>query len=144
MGRNILRLDTSGMESMLKKLDELGGDVKKVTERTLRKAALKIQNDTVLAVAAPNLPAGGRYSQGDTASSVIHFAHVEWEGMTAWIPVGFDFGAAGAGGFLISGTPKMRPDAQLRKMYKGKAYMNQIQEQMWDEVANEITAIMGG
>lgn len=144
MGRNIMKLDTSGMERMLKKLEEAGGDTVKLTEMALKKAALKIQNDTVSAVASSNLPAGGKYSTGDTASSIIHFAKVEWEGMTASIPVGFDFGKPGAGGFLISGTPRMRPDAQLKKMYKGKAYMSQIQNEMADEVLEAIIEKMEG
>lgn len=144
MGRNILKLDTSGLEWYLAKLDTVGGNVKKTTSVALKKAAVKIQNDTVKALAPGNLPAGGKYSTGKTNASVIHFPSVEWEGLVAWVPVGFDFGAPGAGGFLIAGTPRMKPDAALRKMYKGKGYMNELKELMAEEIFNEMTRIMEG
>lgn len=144
MGRNILKLDTSGFEAMLTKLEGLGGDVQRMTEAALQKAASKIQTDTEAAVAPGNLPAGGRYYTARTEGSIIRGAGVEWEGLVAWVPVGFDFGAPGAGGFLIAGTPRMKPDAALRKIYKGKAYMNELQKLMADEVLDEIMRRMEG
>ena len=42
MARNTLKLDTSGFEKMLMELDAVGGDVQKVVEEALTKAAAKI------------------------------------------------------------------------------------------------------
>ena len=135
---NTLKLDTSGFERLLMDIDELGGNVRKVTESALKQAGVQIMNETILAVAKPNLPAKGRYSLGDTSASIIHWPKVEWDGNTAWIPVGFDFSKPGAGGYLIEGTPRMSPDIPLRKLYKGKKFMAEIQKMMqnivWDEL----------
>lgn len=141
MARNILKLDTSGMTQMLKRLEDIGGNAQKAVSDSLEQAAQKIHDDTIEAIAAPNLPAKGRYSTGKTRESVIDDTHVRWEGSTGWVPVGFDFAKEGAGGFLITGTPKMRPDAALHRMYKQKKYMSEIQEQMWNTVSDYVTGV---
>lgn len=143
MARNTLKLDTSAFERLLIDIEALGGNVKEVSGRALRKAALQIQNDTVLAVSKPKLPAQGKYSDGYTAESVVHFAKVEWDGNVGWIPVGFDFSKPGSGGYLISGTPRMNPDVELRKMYKNKRYMSEIQKIMQNEVWDELKKLWG-
>jgi hypothetical protein len=130
--RNTLRLDTSGFVRILQELDDLGGDVKQVTEDALRPAAEKIVHDTKAAMAHANLPAGGKYSDGTTEESIVTGKQVEWEGLVASVPVGFDFSKPGAGGYLITGTPRMSPDRQLNRMYKQRAYMNRIQKEMGD------------
>ena len=140
----LVNVDTSGMTRLLEELDRLGGDVKQVTEKALRKAAVRVMNDTLTATSAANFPAGGVYSSGDTRESVIHFPKVVWDGDTAYVPIGFDFSLPGAGGFLISGTPRMAPDQALRKMYKQKGYMAGIQRGMQEEIWDEIVRIMEG
>ena len=134
MARNTLKLDTTGFENMLMQLDEAGGDVQKVVEEALTKAAVKIAQDTELAMAKQNLPAQGAYSSGDTLKSIIRDPRVEWEGMVGAVPVGFDFSMPGAGGFLISGTPRMRPNKTLSQMYKQKKYMGEIYEEISDVI----------
>lgn len=143
MARNTLRLDTTGFESMLQQLDELGGNVQKAVEEALENAAIAIEDDTENAVSdVRNLPAQGKYSQGDTKESIVKFSGVHWEGMVAYVPVGFDFSKPGAGGFLITGTPRMQPDQQLRKMYKQKRYMKQIQDEMGEVIMDYIVQTM--
>lgn len=138
MSRNTLKLDTSGFEAVLRKIDAMGGNVKKAVDDALKQASETITEDTEDAMAASNLPARGNYSTGDTEQSIIRDNNVRWEGMTGWVPVGFDFGIPGAGGFLITGTPRMQPNQQLRRMYKQKKYMNGIQNDisdvLWDFV----------
>lgn len=136
MGRTTLKLSTKGLEELITKFDQLGGDIKKVTEEALEEAGKKIGNDTLDALAPANLPAGGKYSTGETKNSVVQNPKVEWSGSVAEIGVGFDYGKPGAGGFLITGTPRMRPDDALNKMYKQKRYMTQIEKEM-KEVFNE-------
>lgn len=134
MARNTLRLDTSGFTGLLEKLDELGGNVQRAVEESLIKSAEKIKRDTETAMSAANLPAQGRYSQGTTNESIVSNTEVEWEGLVGSVPVGFDFSEPGAGGYLISGTPRMQPNRALNKMYKQKRYMNQIQKEMGDVI----------
>lgn len=142
MARNTLKLDTTGFDSMLRKLDSLGGDVKRAVEDALEQSAETIEWDTKDAMAKGNLPRQGKYSTGKTMQSIITDSRVHWEGMRGWIPVGFDFSKAGAGGYLISGTPRMLPNAALRRMYKQKKYMRQIQDDMWEVVSDYVIDAM--
>ena len=142
MARNILRLDTSGFEETLRRLKDLGGNVKLAVEDALSQAAETIMEDTEAAIAAPNLPAGGIYSQGTTKESIVRDFRVHWEGQIGWVPVGFDFSKPGAGGYLITGTPRMQPDRALNRMYKQKRYMRQIQSDMGDVIMDYVTDVM--
>ena len=144
MARTTLRLDTKGFDRMLKELEAAGGDVKRAVDEALTKASAKITQDTKAAMAQPNLPARGEYSTGDTMDSIIQDARVEWEGSVASIPVGFDFSKPGAGGFLITGTPRMQPNKELQKMYKQKKYMGEIQAQMSDLIMDHLIKSLEG
>lgn len=139
-----LKLDTSGLDAYLKRLASLGGDVRAAAEKALREAAEQIRDDTLEALSAPHLPAGGKYSTNpsQTKESVVTDTTPKWEGQTAWVPVGFDYSKPGAGGYLISGTPKMDPDKQLNKMYRGKKYMRAIQDDIADAILAEIAEAM--
>ena len=144
MGRNTLKLETKGFEKYLEQLSKLDADLKSIVTDVLEQAGETIAEDTRAGVQKSNLPAKGKYSKGDTESSIVEHPKTEWHGMTAEIGVGFDYNKGGAGGFLITGTPKMSPDVALNKMYKGKRYMKQIQEQMTDVFEDEIQRRMGG
>lgn len=142
--RNTLNLDTRNFEELLTKLDELGGNLQKVVEDALNQAGETIENDTLDALNAANLPAKGKYSRGDTRKSVIRNPKTEWQGTTASIAVGFDYSKRGAGGLLITGTPKMKPDQALNKIYKNKRYMQQLENDMKSVVNDAIIAKMEG
>ena len=143
MAKNQMKLDTTGLEAALSRLVATIGPERahRVVEENLEKVGRQISNDTIEAVQAGNLPAGGKYSTGDTEAAVVRDTSVTWDGGVASIPIGFDFNKPGAGGWLISGTPKMRPDAALRKMYKGKKYMqdrqNDLLNGIYEEILNE-------
>ena len=142
MARNTLKLDTKGLEPLIKKLDSIGGDVKGAVNTALTKAAQTIAESTENAISTANLPARGKYSTSTTKQSIIRDAQVKWDGDTAWVPVGFDFSKPGAGGFLITGTPRMKPDYELNKIYKQKRYMNLIQKGMEEIILNSIVEKM--
>lgn len=144
MARNTLKFDASEFKKLLVEIEGMGGDVKKVVEDALRPAGEKIHRDTKAAMASSNLPAGGKFSQGDTIGSVVSDNHIEWDGMVASVPVGFDFGIPGAGGFLISGTPRMSPNRALNNMYKQKRYMKQIQNEMGEVAMSALIDKMTG
>lgn len=144
MGKNILKLDLSGFEEMLTRLDSLGGDVKNVVTDALEQCAETVEWDTKEAMANSNLPAGGKYSQGKTEKSIVENAKVTWSGTVASIGIGFDFGKQGAGGFLITGTPKMKPNYELQKIYKRKKYISDLQKDMYEIVNDAIIDKMGG
>ena len=142
-------LDFSAVEEYAEKLEELGGDmfrIKKVVGGTMEKAAKRIETDTVNALSDAYLPAGGVYSQGDTKRQVVRDAKAEWYGDVAEIGLGFDKTKPGAGGFLITGTPKMRPDAALNDMYSrpksSRGYENQLKKAITDDFFEEVKKVM--
>ena len=71
MARNTLRLELSGFKELLTKLDKLGGDVPGMVEGALMQASGTIADDTLAALANANLPAGGKFSVGDTKAAVV-------------------------------------------------------------------------
>lgn len=119
--RKDLNMALSGLEELAERLQQVGGDLKKAMTEVLDDFADTIQTDTERAVQKQNLPAGGLYSQNDTKESIIHDPKVTWQGYTASIGVGFDKTKPGAGGWLITGTPRMKPDLELQKIYGGWA-----------------------
>lgn len=129
-GAGRFSLNLNGLAEYAEKLEKAGVDIQPVMEGALNEAAKTITADTIAALAPANLPAGGKYSQGRTMESVLTDGQVTWMGSIAEVPVGFDFSKPGAGGLLITGTPKMRPDDALNKIYRQKRYMANIQKMM--------------
>ena len=89
------------------------------------------------------MPAGGKYSHGKTKESIVTDTTVTWSGGVGSVPIGFDFSKPGAGGYLITGTPRMRPNPELNKIYKQKKYMNAIQKEMGEKFLDFIADEMG-
>jgi hypothetical protein len=137
-------IDFSNFEEYAEMLENLGADLKEIFESAMEQAAEDVQEDTIAAVAKGNLPAGGKYSQGDTEDAVIRNPKVEWQGTVGEIKLGFDKTKPGAGGFLITGTPKMQPDYALEKIYGSKSYENKIKKQIEEHLQEEIDARIGG
>ena len=144
MGKNMLKLDTSGFDDYAYKLDRLGADLRSIFTDALQEAAETITEDTFDGVTEPNLPRGGKYSGGETKASIVKNPRVEWDGMVGSVAVGFDFSKPGAGGYLITGTPRMRPDKALNRIYKSKKYMKDIEQQMTEVFQKEINRRLGG
>lgn len=146
MGKNMLKLDTSGFDYFVSKLQKLNADLKPIFTDALTQAAETITEDTLEGVKDQYLPAHGEYHrQGHpTEKSIVTHPEVVWQGVTAEVAVGFDFSKPGAGGFLITGTPRMRPDKKLNQIYKGKRYMSQIKKDMEEVFQDAIDKYMRG
>ena len=110
MARNRIGLKFEGWEDYLAKLDELGGSqaMKKGVEEALIESKKHV--NPLIEKAMGKLPAGGRYSTGDTKKSIDNENKVEWSGMTGEIKIGFDFSKSGLKSiFLMYGTPSEYP-----------------------------------
>ena len=142
--KNSINIDFSCFATYAEKLDRLGANLQDVIGNAMEDAGKKVADDTEKAMAAGNLPAGGMYSTGATENSIIKDPKVEWHGSVGEIGLGFDKTKPGAGGFLITGTPKMRPDAALAEIYSGKRYENTIRKQIKSDLQREIDQRMGG
>lgn len=139
-----LDIDFSQFEEYGEKLDRLGADLKTAIGDAMEKAAEKVQQDVEEAVENQNLPAKGLYSKGDTKDSIIQSPKVEWSGYTGEIKLGFDKSKPGAGGLLITGTPKMQPARKLASIFQSRKYKSDITKQIKEELQQEVNRHMKG
>lgn len=142
--KNSISIDFSNFSEYAEKLDELNADLKAVFEDAMEEAAETVEWDVVDAVANANMPAGGKYSTGETKDSIIRNAKVEWQGSVGEIPLGFDKTQAGAGGWLITGTPKMNPNYALEDIFGRKTYQRKIVNQIQESLQDAINDKLGG
>lgn len=142
--KNSLSIDFSNFAEYAERLDELNADLKEIFQDAMEQAAETVEWDIMDALADANLPALGKYSQGATEASVIRDAKVQWQGMLGEIPIGFDKTMPGAGGWLITGTPKMRPDYKLEDIFSRRKYEKKIMKQIEEHLQEEIDERLGG
>lgn len=142
--KNSLSIDFSNFSEYAERLDELNADLKEIFQDAMEQAAETVEWDIMDALADANLPALGKYSQGATEASVIRDAKVQWQGMLGEIPIGFDKTMPGAGGWLITGTPKTRPDYKLEDIFSRRSYERKIKKQIEEHLQEEIDERLGG
>lgn len=130
MAKNKMRLEFTGFEEMAERLDKLGGDLKKTTEKAL------IETHELL---TPKIEEAFRqhdvkYSH-DTMKSLKKDAKVEWNGSTAEIGVGFKISEGGLPSiFIMYGTPRMDPDKKVyNAIYGNKKKVRELQEKIFAE-----------
>lgn len=144
MARNKMSFDFSKLSDIIEKLEKAGADLEKVVKEVLEDAAEDITNDTIDGLAPANLPAGGKHSTGETLASVIRNPKVETSGTMMTIGVGFDKSKKGAGGWLITGTPKMAPAKKLNEIYVSKKYENKLMKELEAKLEDKLDEIVGG
>lgn len=138
MGKNKAKVKLEGFKEMITTLDSLGGDLVGVAADALSQAGETIGWDTQEAAQNPNMPAEGKYSTGRTEQAVLTTPRVEVSGNLVEVGAGFDYTKDGAGGILITGTPRMKPNYELNKIFKGRRYMNNISKDIEAVVQDEI------
>ncbi len=145
MARNKIGLQAKGFEDYMAKLDELGGSKAMIrgVEGALR--ASKQYVNPLIESSMAKLPAGGRYSSGNTKKSIDRDMSVDWSGMTATIKVGFDFSKSGVTSiFLMYGTPKMKPVAGLKNAVYGAKTQKELSTIQEEALQKVISRIMEG
>ena len=91
------------------------------------------------------LPAGGKYSTGDTKKSIDKDMTVEWSATTGEINVGFDFSESGMTSiYLMYGTPKMDPVSGLKNAIYGAKTKKEIATIQEETISKVIKRIMEG
>lgn len=144
MAKNKFQFDFGALSDIIEKLDKAGAELEKVLTEVLEDTAEEITQDTITALAPAYLPAGGKYSTGETLASVIRNPKVEQKGSILEIGVGFDKSKPGAGGWLITGTPKMQPDMKLNEIYVGKKYERKMMKNIEGKLEDALDDIVGG
>lgn len=130
-----MKVEITGFSEILKKLTDLEGNVRKVTEKALEESYEIVTKKAEAAMAPSYLPAKGKYSTGQTLGALKRDQAVMWQGDTAYIRVGFDLREGGLVSlFLMYGTPRMAPDKALYNAFysaKTKKEVTEAQENVF-------------
>lgn len=140
-------LQVKGFEEYMAKLDELGNGtaMKQGVESALKASKKYINPQIEKCMAKSNLPAGGKYSKGDTKKSINADMTVNWDGYTGSIDVGFDFKKSGTTSiFLMYGTPKMPPVPGLKAAIYGSKTQQAIAAVQESALLETIKRVMEG
>lgn len=138
MAKNKIGLNFKGFEEYAERLDKLGGDIKKATEK-----ALQATHDHI----TPNLEKDIKrhHLTGATEKSLARDAKVQWTGSTAEIKVGFKIHDGGLPSiFLMYGTPRMKKDQKLYNDIFGGKTKREVAEIQKKIFMEEIKKIMEG
>ena len=147
MARNKIGLSFEGWKELMSDLDELGGGaaMQRGVEAGLQASKAYVNQQLNSAISKSNLPAGGRYSKGATKQSLDSDISVNWEGMTAEMPIGFDLKESGLTSiFLMYGTPSMPPVKGLKAAIYGAKTKKEVARLQEEAVQKVIQRIMGG
>ena len=153
MARKKIGLQVKGLEEYMAKLDEIGGNtaMKRGAEAALKASKQYVNPQITAAMAKPNLPAGGAYSQDDTINSLDKSMAVEWEGLTGKIKVGFDLKKSGLTSIFLMygtrGTPRHPPMKEVAGLYDaiyGSKTKRQISKLQGEALNKVIKRIMEG
>lgn len=113
--------DTTALAKYAAQLEEVGGStaIKRAVEGGMKSTKQEINKQVTTAMQPGNLPAGGRYSTGETMEHLNEEMVVDWEGNMARMKLGFNLQGGGLVSiFLMYGTPKHAPAAGLREALK--------------------------
>lgn len=138
MAKNKIGLEFSGFDELIERLDASGGDVKEAVDKSL-----EVANKIVSRKLSEDMK---KHRQtGETEKSIIKNATIEWDGMTASVGVGFDFGKGGLPSvFLMYGTPRMKPDKKIYNDIYGSKTKKEIGEEQEKIFLEMIAKKLGG
>ena len=137
-------IDFSQFTDFAERLETIGKNVQTEFSKVMEQAAQSVQEDTAEAMKAAYLPAKGKYSTGRTKDGLQMQPKAEWAGNLGSVGIGFDRSIPGAGGFLITGTPRMQPDYKLENIYARKAYTKKKMDEISEWFLEEIDAAYSG
>lgn len=121
MARRRNGFDITALKKYGDQLEAAGGTaaVKRAVEGGMKSTKQQVNNRVTSAMASSNLPAGGKYSTGDTMEHLNREMAVDWEGNMARLKLGFNLEGGGITSiFLMYGTPHHAPAAGLREALK--------------------------
>lgn len=145
MPRGKIGINFDGFEEYMGKLEEIGGSdaMKKASKNALVESKKYVTAEIQKAI--KHLPAGGRYSTGETEMSIITEDTFTWSGTIGSTDVGFDFGESGLTSvYLMYGTPKMKPVKGLKAAVYGAKSNKEVAKIQEDELLKVIRRIMEG
>lgn len=122
-----MKLEFDGFSEIVKRFEKLDADIKPVVEKALTETHRIVTEKADFAVQKPNLPAGGKYSSGATARSLVTQPEISWKGTTASVFVGFDISHGGLPSvFMMYGTPSWMKNQLLYDAFYGDQTIGEV------------------
>ena len=121
MARRKNGFDITALGKYADQLQEAGGmaAVKRAVQGGMLATKKQVNAEVTTAMQSGNLPAGGKYSTGDTMGHLNEEMTVDWEGNMARLKLGFNMEGGGITSiFLMYGTPRHAPASGLREALK--------------------------
>ena len=131
--------DTTMLEKYADQLEQAGGSrvIKWAAGDALRATKMELNRQITKRMQPGNLPAGGKYSTGDTLKALNTQYRETWEGNMARMPLGFNMDGDGITSvFLMYGTPQHAPVPGLNDTIKGKVARKKIREDQEKAIQN--------
>jgi len=121
-----------GFNEVIERLNKLDGNVKVTTEKALKETHKIITKKAEEAIRT-------HYITGDTEKSLQKKENIDWYGFTGNVEVGFSISEGGlAHIFLMYGTPRMKKDQKLWKVFWSKETKAEIMEAQEEIFFDEI------
>jgi hypothetical protein len=150
MAKNRIGLQFKGWDKMLKDIEKTAGEagLKTAVDDALKASKQAVNMKVAPLITKSKMPAGGRYSSGETAASLDKDFTVAWVGYTGEIKIGFDFKKSGLTSiFLMYGTPRHKPPmkavAGLYEAFYGNKTKKEIAEIQREAIAKYIERNFG-
>lgn len=142
--RRVFYGEIRGIDEYVEKLKDLSAELKSIVGDALEQAADDPTADTIEAMKPQYLPAGGKYSTGKTADTILKNPKTKWRANVGEIGIGFDKNKIGVGELLISGTPRMSPNAKLARIYTRRQTQRDFDNTVVEALRNAIDEELGG
>lgn len=144
MARRKNGFDITALEKYADQLQAAGGmaTVKRAVQGGMLATKKQVNSEVTAAMQSSNLPAGGKYSTGDTMGHMNEEMAVDWEGNMARLKLGFNMEGGGITSiFLMYGTPRHAPASGLREALK--EHPKKISRKKMQEVCMKILERLG-
>ena len=131
MAKNKIGLQFTGWKETLSGIEKVAGEsgLKAATEDALKASKAHVNSKAAAAIAKGNLPAGGKYSGGETRKSLDTNFSVEWHGYVGEMKIGFNMKESGLTSiFLMYGTPRHAPVPGLKDAFYGAKTKKEIKK----------------
>lgn len=137
-----LKLEFTGFDEMLKKLNQLNADTKSIAEAALVKTFDIVTEKAEQAVQPANLPAKGEFSTGGSEKSLVTTPRITWSGTQGSVKVGFNIKKGGLPTiFMMYGTPRYMKNQKMYDAFFGTQTQGEIavaQKEVFEQALEKI------
>lgn len=139
-----MQMDVSGLNELIRELEKLEGSVNDAAKEALEATFDIVTAKAKAAAQKSNYPAGGKYSKGGTAKSLVETAQIYYHGTAAEVKVGFNIYEGGLQSiFMIYGTPRNMKVQAMYDAFYGKKTIDEVHKKQYEILFNAVRRLEG-